>query len=300
MAKVHGDNAEGGREPEVRQQKLPMFRRVDLQAPAPAVADEPVSPVADSAPSPAVEASAPPLNAPPPAVAVASPAVPAAAPVAPPSASGVGDPPPPASEPAVGGEPGSAVAPVAGGVGDLLLSARADSGLSIEAASAGTRIPRDVIEHLECNAYGQLPPEYYCKAHIEKLSKLYNVDSKPILQQFHADMLAQHGPAEGLGHFHAVTTDSESGSKISYVLPGPGSGGSTRAVSLTGKVVSGVIALLLLIVVAALAAQHFRNRQGAPAAGALPAQVGHAPAVDLKEFIVTEELNAYELPIPAK
>jgi hypothetical protein len=204
--------------------------------------------------------------------------------------------------PAPAGEPPTPVptGAASAGVGDLLLSARADSGFSIDEASSRTRIPRDVIEHLECNACGLLPPEYYCSAHIEKLSALYNVDPKPILDRLHADLQAHRGDADGLAHFRAVTTDSESGAKISYVLPGPGSAQPKRGVSLTGAIVSGVIVLFLLIAVAALAAQRFRHHADGSGGERVPAQVGHEPPVELKEFIVTEELNAYELPIPAK
>jgi len=192
---------------------------------------------------------------------------------------------------------------VGGGVGDLLLGARADSGFSVEEASARTRIPRDVIEHLECSAYHALPSEYYCRAHIEKLCALYNVAAAPLLERFHDDMVAQRGEAEGLGHFRAVTTDSESGAKISYVLPGPGATGrKPRSLSLTGAVVSGVIGLFLLVALVALAALHFRNRQGKTPPAGVPAAavVGHKPPVPLQEFMIPKQLNAYELPIPDK
>lgn len=213
---------------------------------------------------------------------------------------------PSVAEPVVAAEPEAAgvlSAPVGGGVGDLLLGARADSGFSVEEASARTRIPRDVIEHLECSAYHALPSEYYCRAHIERLCALYNVEASPILERFHDDMVAQRGEAEGLGHFRAVTTDSESGAKISYVLPGPGATGrKPRSLSLTGAVVSGVIGLFLLVALVALAALHFRNRQGkAPPAGVpAAAVVGHKPPVPLQEFMIPKQLNAYELPIPDK
>lgn len=200
-------------------------------------------------------------------------------------------------------ETSTAAAAPEGGVGDLLLAARADSGFSVEETSARTRIPRDVIEHLECSAYHALPSEYYCRAHIEKLCALYNVDAAAVLSRLHDDMVAQRGEAEGLGHFRAVTTDSESGSKISYVLPGPGATGKPRSVSVTGAVVSGVIGVFLLVALVALAALHFRNRDGKPPAAngsSAPVQVGHQPPVGLKEFIVPEQLNAYELPIPDK
>jgi hypothetical protein len=274
MATARGDNTEGGSEREVRQQKLPLSWHAESVAPAPV-------PAADSAAASADTDAVQPAPA-------------SAAVVAPAGVQRL-DPGPVDREPAAVAE---TAAPDS--LGELLLRARADSGFSIAEASVRTRIPRDIIEHLECNAWAHLPSEYYCSAHVEKLGALYNVDAKPILERLHAGMLTQRGEADGLGQFRAVTSDSESGAKISYVLPGPGSGKPTRAVSLTSIVVSGVIALLLLIAVGALTVQHFRHREGSAPAGQVPAQVSHAPAVDLKEFIVTEELDAYELPIPAK
>jgi hypothetical protein len=309
MANSRGDTPDGERERDIRQQKLPLSWQAAAAAgaqpltaaPAAAAAAtlpqaEPEAPAglaaaasADGSPAEAKKPAAVPAPAAAAAVGVDSAATARGPQVTSrPAAAGLGD-----SEPA-------AAAAALGSVGDLLLSARADSGFSIEEASARTRIPRDIIEHLECSACGQLPSEYYCNAHVEKLSVLYNVDPKPILDRLHEDMLAHRGAAEGIGHFHAVMTDSESGAKISYVPPGPGSGKPTRAVSLTGAVVSGVIALFLLVAVVALAAQHFRHREGATPSGSVPPQVGHAAAVELKEFIVTQPLNAYELPIPAK
>ncbi|NLF19364.1 MAG: hypothetical protein GX595_19215, partial [Lentisphaerae bacterium] len=91
---------------------------------------------------------------------------------------------------------------------------------------------------------------------------------------------------------------------ISYVLPGPGAGGrKPRSLSLTGAIVSAVIGLFLVMVLAAIIALHVHNRRAdepapaAPTAGVAPA-VGATAPVPLQDFIVPEQLNAYELPIP--
>ena len=188
-----------------------------------------------------------------------------------------------------------------GGAGDLLLSARVDSGYSIGEASARTCIPRDIIEHLECSAYALLPQEYYCNAHIEKLCALYHIDAAPVLSRFREDMVAQRGEGQGLAQLRAVVTESESGARISYVLPGPGAGKPSRGLSPTGAIVSGVIVVFFLVVLAALAVMHYRRRAGGDApTGPVSSQVGHPGPIELKEFMVPKQLNAYELPIPDK
>jgi transcriptional regulator with XRE-family HTH domain len=293
MAKARTPGAEGERE--ARQQKLPLAWQTAAATPAPPgpQAPEPATPpeaaTAVAAASVAADQSGQSDRSDRPAVNGLPATMPARGPAQ-------------GTEPAgiAGQEADGANSGVAGGrTGEMLLSARVDSGFSIQEVANRTRIPRTIVEQLEGNAFDELPSEYHCLNHLNKLCELYNIDPEPLRARLRADLLAHRGEAEGIETLKAVSTDTGSGPMITYVLPGPtpAKGGWEHVTRLA---VSGVTVLLVLIVLTALAVQHFRHRNGQEPKGTLPPQVGHTPPVDLKEFMAPKPLNAYELPIPAK
>ena len=182
--------------------------------------------------------------------------------------------------------------------GEMLMAARADFGFSIEDVSSKTRIPRDIIENLECSAIEQLPAEYYCRSHIERLCELYNVDPEPILERFSAEVEAVRGPSGDRDHFRMTRHESESGAMIRPMPEGSGPLGKPgRRIRPMRVLVSCVIVLFLATALWALIALHLRNRRAEDGSETTAEKV-QRPPVDLQEFIVPMQLDACELPIP--
>lgn len=302
MTRARTGDAEGA--PEPRQQRLPLaWQTPGAEGAAPAEPQGPAAPApaqagaAGPAPAPGGPAPEPPAAGPGSAPAEPGPAL-AAAPRPGAAQAPLGGAGSPGGVPPQEGDAEGAGA--AGRIGELLSSARAAAGLSTTEVSRRTCIPRTLIEQLEANAFDQLPQEFHCVNHVRKLCELYNVDPEPYVARLREDLLRHRGREAGpTSTMQVVTTDSAGGPVVTYVPPGPR---IPRRVweSWTRVAVSAAIVLFFVIALLALAVQHFRHRNGGEPGPAKAAQPASTAAVDLKEFMTPEPLEAYELPIPDK
>lgn len=188
-------------------------------------------------------------------------------------------------------------------LGQVMLDARGARNLSLLQVSQATKIPKDLLEDLENEAYHELPVPVYCRSYIRQLCRLYHLAPEPCLDEYERIVNNLHRgrsePAELRLH------EEERGLPMStynpeamhqYVDTGPG-----WMSRLPRLAVMGAIALLVILVAVALVSQQvraWRERSSGDVAVPVDEQVADAPSVDFTEFIVPEQLPMRELPIP--
>lgn len=69
-------------------------------------------------------------------------------------------------------------------VGQSLAAARAESGLSIEALSASTRIRGTLIRAIEADDFSMCGGDVYARGHIRSIARVLGVDDAPLLAEF--------------------------------------------------------------------------------------------------------------------
>lgn len=181
-------------------------------------------------------------------------------------------------------------------VAQILLEARAAAGLTVAEVSARTYLSKAAIENIETGQYSRIPTASHCRSYIKKLCGAYDLAAGPILGKFadeYAEIESGH-TADGLGGF--VTQESESGAMLTPRPPGTAI--PTRphhGINLTGLLMTIIIGIFVILVAGAILTQHMRNRR--ERIEKLPAEL---PPVELRDFILPQELRLDELPIPAE
>ena len=184
-------------------------------------------------------------------------------------------------------------------LGQTLAEARGAQNMTLAQVAQKTRIPKDMIEHLETDQFELLPPPIYMRSHISHLCDEYEIDSKEILREYE-QLVALDTDVDENGGMVVTSEPAESGSKVQYRIAGgatlPNSKGSGRV---TRLLVGATIALLIVLVVTAFGVQQWRNhqRQSVGPEG-VPGAENTAPLIDLEQFVIPQQLQLKELPVP--
>jgi len=181
-------------------------------------------------------------------------------------------------------------------LGEMLLEARAASNLSIGQVSERTRIARRFIENLETDRAADLPPPVYTRSYITQLCREYGIAADEILAEYDRVQNTLSGSATNL----ELTAEEDAGTAtVRYIPPGQEVEALTRRpIGLTRYLVGGLLALVLILALAAIAAHQWqRHRRAAPGAGDGGSRTP-APAVRFEDYAIPQQLPLEELPVP--
>jgi hypothetical protein len=191
-------------------------------------------------------------------------------------------------------------------LGQIMQEARGGRNLSLMQVSQATKIPREFLDHLENEAYHELPAPVYCRSYIRQLCRVYGLAVEPCLEEYGRIVdsasrsrsepveLRLHEEERGLP---ASTYNPEAMKK--YLDTGPG-----WMSKLPRLAVMGAIALLVLVVATAIILQQVRAwKQRTAEEETTPGtsetvEASPAPSVDFTKFMVPEQLPMREMPIP--
>jgi hypothetical protein len=191
-------------------------------------------------------------------------------------------------------------------LGQIMLEARGEHNLSLMQVSQATKIPREFLEHLENEAYHELPAPVYCRSYIRQLCRVYGLAAEPCLEEYgrivESASRSRSEPVELRLHeeergLPASTYNPEAMKK--YLDTGPG-----WMSKLPRLAVMGAIALLVLVVATAIILQQIRAwEQRTEEEDTTPGtseSIEHSqmPSVDFTKFMVPEQLPMREMPIP--
>ena len=191
-------------------------------------------------------------------------------------------------------------------LGQVMLESRGGRNLSMMQVSQATKIPKEFLEHLENEAYHELPAPVYCRSYIRQLCRVYGLDAEVCLEEYERIVkTAQRGRSESVElRLHeeerglpASNYNPEAMSK--YLDTGPG-----WMSKLPRLAVMAAIALLVLVVATAIILQQVRAwKQRTAQEETTPGtsetvETSPIPSVDFTEFMVPEQLPMREMPIP--
>jgi DNA-binding XRE family transcriptional regulator len=205
-------------------------------------------------------------------------------------------------------------------VGGRLRNARLAAGLTVARVAEETCLRAQFIQALENGRYEDMLPLAFSRSYVRRLCELYCLPEGEIVKEFVAEYEKRHGPRQDASFFHVAPDGDDGASKVSYVPTGViGDHKEGRSVTV-GGVVAGLMVLIAVALsvttVSTLVMRHLNARRAAVEGEAKAALEGDAeatvpegkkgtsessealPPVDVRQFILPEELPLDELPIP--
>ncbi len=79
-------------------------------------------------------------------------------------------------------------------IGETLMAARENAGLSVEQVAETTRIRRTLVQAIEDDDFSPCGGDFYARGHIRTIAATVGADPKPLLAAFDADHLRNSGP----------------------------------------------------------------------------------------------------------
>lgn len=194
-------------------------------------------------------------------------------------------------------------------VGERLRHARELAGLSVARVAEETCLAPAFIENVEQGRYAELLPLAFSRSYVRRLCELYCLPDEGVVRDFVREYEAGRSHKQSSRPVFRVSPDGdESGGKVAYV---PNEMDTERRGGFSFSIGNLVAGLMMLAVVALsvttitlFVLRYLRADDPppdvVPTVMADPAAGGDAlpPAIDLRRFILPEELPLDELPIP--
>jgi transcriptional regulator with XRE-family HTH domain len=188
-------------------------------------------------------------------------------------------------------------------LGQVLAEARGARNLTVSQVAQKTRVPKDIIEHIESDQIDQLPSPIYTRAHLVHLCEEYEVDKDTVLHDY--DRLVAALPATASGELDGIVMTSkttESASRVQWRPAGRGPPGERRRpLSPTMWLVAAAAVLIVVLAMVALSVQQWRRRQAlSPGSEAGAGTETPVRTVNLDDYVGPQQLPLKDLAIPKK
>jgi hypothetical protein len=211
-------------------------------------------------------------------------------------------------------------------VGGRLRNARLAAGLSVARVAEETCLHSGFITALETGQFDKMLPLAFSRSYVRRLCELYCLPEQGIVQDFVAAYEAQQGSHRKQTVFHVAADGEDGASKVAYVPTGMTVGGDDGRSVTVGGIVAGLMVLIAVALsvttVATLIVRHSRGNANAIESPVGPAETGESktqgtapkvettpgegepgtpaalPPIDVRQFILPEELPLDELEIP--
>jgi cytoskeletal protein RodZ len=187
-------------------------------------------------------------------------------------------------------------------LGQVLVEARAQAGLSVSEVAERTKVPPTFIEAVENNRYKDLPAHLYARGHLAKLCATYKIQAAPVMALYQ-DAVGAEAPAQQQAATPrppaagAISQGDSEVAPIQNVLQSSATAGGAGN-RLATTVVLFALVLIAVLVVAGFALTQYRSWRMNREDNKLGVDPNATSDLEIEEFIPPQPLPLKEIPMP--